>query len=453
MDDTLKLWRMLLDPSTTADDCQSSLLRLPGTESFSFDADPTAMSADLDALEHGASLLLDVGSPTAKAMGRAAPVGVRVVSKSEFCLGIFNAKEVRARRDPVVRVCGLPLKGRDMCASTAHTASKLGFEETRLLIETPSVSKATTASFFSKPYLVVASLPSSLDTDKLCGMNAPVGIWRTFFDNTPKAIAILYPKAAATPVTTNVAPKSEVVAQAALKIDPFAELSSVPEKKEDSPSSYLLVDETASLKEEKTILKPPPKPSQSAEKTLSKPTDEDLLGYALDPTLVSSTAELGRKFGLRDSSPDVGYDSEEDPNDLDSYGNDVFNDPPSNVPRGMSLQSSKGSRQGPPTGSQSSQSSNREIQFDFQGADNSDSVTALLLKQVLQSQQGLEARVLSLEGERSALIKRAGQAKNLAQQAFRSAAAQSMANTELKRKYLHDVAKLREEWMKVQSTS
>ena len=53
--------------------------------------------------------------------------------------------------------------------------------------------------------------------------------------------------------------------------------------------------------------------------------------------------------------------------------------------------------------------------------------------------------MLSLEAERSALLKKAGQARDLAQQAFRSAAAQNTANLELKRKYQADMGKLRQD--------
>jgi hypothetical protein len=44
----------------------------------------------LDALEQGASLLLSVQSPFAKAMGWDVHVGVEVVSLATNCCGIFN---------------------------------------------------------------------------------------------------------------------------------------------------------------------------------------------------------------------------------------------------------------------------------------------------------------------------------------------------------------------------
>lgn len=124
-------------PASDRARCQSALLGIPETSSYTFDADLTATSADLDALE------LSVQSPSAKAMGKSVHVGVDVVSLDKCCCGIFNAKEVRVRMDPVVRMCGLPPKGKGACTSTTHSSYKLDFKGERLLIKTPTASKAT----------------------------------------------------------------------------------------------------------------------------------------------------------------------------------------------------------------------------------------------------------------------------------------------------------------------
>jgi hypothetical protein len=98
--DSLALWRLLTGASPDRERCQSALLAIPEASSYTFDADPTATSADLEALEEGASLLLSVQSPAAKAMARNIHVGVEVVSGDLNCCGIFNAKDA------------FPLKGR-----------------------------------------------------------------------------------------------------------------------------------------------------------------------------------------------------------------------------------------------------------------------------------------------------------------------------------------------------
>jgi hypothetical protein len=105
--DSLAQWRLLTASSPDQERCQSALLSILEASSYNFDADPTATSADLEALEEGASLLLSVQSPAAKAMARNIHVGVEVFSTDLNCCGIFNAKDVRVRIDPVVRMCGL----------------------------------------------------------------------------------------------------------------------------------------------------------------------------------------------------------------------------------------------------------------------------------------------------------------------------------------------------------
>jgi hypothetical protein len=111
-DNSLALWCLLTDTSLDRDHCQTALLAVPQTSSYTFDADPMATSADLDTLEQGVSFLLSVQFLAAKAMGRDIHVGVEVVSSATNCCGIFNAKEVRVRMDLVVRMCGLPPKGK-----------------------------------------------------------------------------------------------------------------------------------------------------------------------------------------------------------------------------------------------------------------------------------------------------------------------------------------------------
>ncbi|KAL3764880.1 hypothetical protein ACHAWO_006728 [Cyclotella atomus] len=185
-DNSLALWRLLIGASLR-DHCQTALLTVPQTSSYTFDADPTATSADLDALEQGVSLLLSVQFPAAKVMGRDDHVGVEVVSSATNCCGIFNVKEVRVRMDPVVRMCGLPPKGKGGCTNTSHANYPLAFKGERLLIQTPTVSKATTRAFFSLPYLKVEELPPSA-VPVLTSLKAPANVWRTFIGDTPTVL-------------------------------------------------------------------------------------------------------------------------------------------------------------------------------------------------------------------------------------------------------------------------
>lgn len=55
--ESLILWRLLTAAAPDHDQCQAALLNILETLSYTFDADPTAASADLEALEKGASLL------------------------------------------------------------------------------------------------------------------------------------------------------------------------------------------------------------------------------------------------------------------------------------------------------------------------------------------------------------------------------------------------------------
>eukprot|EP00956_Cyclotella_meneghiniana_P034431 scaffold104775_cov18-Cyclotella_meneghiniana.AAC.1 len=98
--DVLVLWRLLLQASPDKDAAQRLLLAIPETSSFSFEADPSATSADLEAYKQGSSMLLAVSSPAAKAMGKSIHVGLVVVSKDSSCCGVFNGKEVSMRVDP-----------------------------------------------------------------------------------------------------------------------------------------------------------------------------------------------------------------------------------------------------------------------------------------------------------------------------------------------------------------
>ncbi|KAL3787016.1 hypothetical protein HJC23_010633 [Cyclotella cryptica] len=104
--DSLALWRLLTASNLDRYCCQTTLLAIPETSSYTFD------------------------SPAAKAMGRNIHVGVEVVSSEKCCCGIFNAKEVQ-----------------------------LDFKGERLLIQTPTVLKTTKHAFFSLPYLQVETLP------------------------------------------------------------------------------------------------------------------------------------------------------------------------------------------------------------------------------------------------------------------------------------------------------
>ena len=184
---TLELWKLLILGDASPEACQNDLLALLPASSLIFDADPSATSADVDHLEGCKSLLLAALSPVAKAMSGNHHVGVASVSVDELCMGIFNCKEVKARRDPVVRACGLLLKGKGACTNTSHQKQHLSFEGRHVMICTPTVSKSTAPACLSAPYLKLESLPKG-SVEALNSLHAPINVRRTVFMNTLVAL-------------------------------------------------------------------------------------------------------------------------------------------------------------------------------------------------------------------------------------------------------------------------
>lgn len=303
---TLATWRILLNAEADPAAAQRALLSLPEKTSFTFDADPTATSADLELLE-GGSLMLAAGSPAAKAMIKNIHVGVKVVSADAVCLGVFNAKEVKVRNDPVVRACALPIEGRGSCTNTSHRSHRLQYTGKRLLIQTPVVSKATTAAFFSMPYLVVESLPDGPAIDRLCQLSAPVSKWRSFFDGTAEMLPTILEAASRAPnlrvVTSQDVPPSKSSEIHVEDVDSPSDLLEtttrrfVPPKKELSPMSYDMVEDAEGTDEFKDAVEataPDPKVETDVKVM-------DFLDTTSQTTLIGRAAsELGPKIGGAD---------------------------------------------------------------------------------------------------------------------------------------------------------
>jgi len=89
----------------------------------------------------------------------------------------------------VLRLCGLPLKGKGGCTNTSHDKNRLAFNGKRLLICTPAVSKATTPAYFSGPYIPVDVFEDPSILDRLCELQATVNVWRTFIEVTNEHLA------------------------------------------------------------------------------------------------------------------------------------------------------------------------------------------------------------------------------------------------------------------------
>ena len=290
--DSLALWHLLTGASPDRERCQSALLAIPEASSYTFDADPTATSADLEALEEGASLLLSVQSPAAKAMARNIHDGVEVVSGDLNCCGIFNAKDVRVRMDPVVRMCGLPPKGKGGCTNTSHGIYKLDIKGSRLLIRTPTVSKATTKAFFSLPYLEVEDLPSQA-VDLLVTLQAPANVWRTFFTDTPGALKELGVTSGCPKLTVRTSlPGPNELANPDVKPSPLT--------KGGSPTSYDLIDDMDSLAGEGGEYKETNLEQDDPKSDLLDDVEDiqDLFNLKSDPDLLGDSARaLGQKLG------------------------------------------------------------------------------------------------------------------------------------------------------------
>lgn len=153
---------------------------MPVTSLLTIDADPMTTSANVKAVEPGMRLFLHVSLPVGREMSRTVHVWVPIVFVDEICASIFNAKEMHARIDPVVCICGLAPKGKGGCTNTSHRSNHLSFQGKRVLLSTPTVSKATTPAYFSGRNIIVDTFPHPYLLELLTDLQAPINIWRTF---------------------------------------------------------------------------------------------------------------------------------------------------------------------------------------------------------------------------------------------------------------------------------
>ena len=420
-EDILKTWRALVNPETSDEACQAALLQVAGTQSFTFEPDASATPADVQGVEPGGSMLLDAASPAAKAMSKTVHVGVGVVSSEDCCLGIFNAKDARARMDPLVRVCSLPRSGRGACTNTSHLHHKIEFKGKRLLIFTPTASTATVPSYFSLPYLTVESLPPVVKlVDKILALRAPVGVWRSFFDGTQKAVAKIFPSF------------SSIVSPASLRVDTSSAVREPSQtdsmSKDVSPSSYDFLDDAQPLgtigeeeKEEKMHL--------SSDSRSSKVEPTDLLDTK--ETALEAATE-GLSLGLGSFEQELQYNAQSQKNDdqVSLASSDSSDDSILDLNRPIS---SSGAWKSDPSPARSSfrdtapRSDNVPMTSsasvgsrggDLSQASQADPVSVLLLQQIMSAQQGMDARIRSLEAENEALRSKLRKAKTLSQRAM-----------------------------------
>lgn len=460
--DILSTWRALVNPDASIEDCQSALLRVPGTQSFTFEADASATPADVHGVESGGSILLDSASPAAKAMAKTAHVGVGVVSLEDCCLGVFNAKDARARMDPVVRVCSLPRLGKGGCTNTSHTQQKISFQGKRILIKTPIVSRATIPAYFSLPYLKVEALPpvSELNT-KLLALQAPVGVWRSFFDGSAGAIAKIFPD-----FSSIVSPQASNV----LKVD--TAFSAEPSTshhgiiaKEESPLSYDLLadfgavpDGTEECKDEvgsidQDFRSPSSKKTSTIGATDFFDSNTDVIdaaGIALDLGAGLSGAEP--HYNVQAVASDI--DPAPKPTTRIAYS-DASDDDSESSSETPSLSHSLPSRRGPPArdapaaqnkGFPASDVSLGSKQLGGTGSLNGDAMGMLLLQQVLTSQQNMETRVRSLEKDNTVLRRKLKQVKSVADKALNVGATLAATQAETNSKILEDLARLQHQF-------
>ena len=421
-EDILRTWRALVNPTSSVEDCQAALLQVTGTQSFTFDPDPTATPADVQAVESGGSLLLDSASPAAKAMGKTVHVGVGVVSQDDCCLGIFNAKDARARMDPVVRVCSLPKAGREGCTSTSHVQHKIAFAGKRILIRTPTVSKATVPAYFSLPYLKVESLPPAQKMmDKIAQLQAPVCVWRSFFDGSAAAIAKIFPgfSAIASPQTVST-----------LKVETSLspEEGKAPKSDEDSPSSYDFLseikEEGEGLEEHKEDL------LQSETVTTSPNTTSVKVVQSLDflesnqKAMDVAQAVLGLGVGLSEEELQYNIQGQTGASARNAFDNDSYESEDDSLDS-RNRRSSKligdpsparlSSRDAPTRSiDKVPMSSNLSVDSKLAG----DPVSVMLLQQILASQQAMDTRVRALELENQGLRSKLRQVRATSEKAM-----------------------------------
>eukprot|EP00956_Cyclotella_meneghiniana_P029272 scaffold70321_cov60-Cyclotella_meneghiniana.AAC.1 len=411
--EALALWRLLLQASPDRDAAQRLLLAIPETTSFSFEADPSTTSADLEAYKEGSSVLLAVTSPAAKAMLKSIHVGLVVVSRDSSCCGVFNGKEVSMRVDPVVRMCGLAPSGqKGGCTNTSHISCKVNFEGERLLIQTPAVSKATTRAFFSQPYITVKDLPKDFGLALLLELRAPPNVWRSFI-----ASANVFCKGAVSKPALKVSTDVEDVDEASLS-------SGLGGRKEVSPMSYEVIGfETKSggtaIKQSGSTLLAAVKSDPDVDKKAN--TDADLLGLALP----GAVAELGLKLGGMNDSYDNAADLLQ--NELDEFLNNEEEDDASERSRLSGLSSYPSApvprARGPPAGSDVS-SAPPSVKNPSLSGD-----PMFLFQHLVTLQGNMEARLRTLELENGQLKRRCSKSKDLAVQAVRTAVS---AQTDLK---------------------
>ena len=442
-DNILRTWRALVNPDTSIEDCQSALLTVAGTNSFTFEPDASATPADVHGVESGGSLLLDSSSPAAKAMAKTVHVGVGVVSSDDCCLGIFNAKDARARMDPVVRVCSLPKTGKGGCTSTSHIHQKISFEGRRVFISTPTASTATVPGYFSLPYLTVDSLPPAAKLlERLLSLKAPVAVWRSFFDGSAKAISKIFPgfSSISSPQTSGV-----------LQVD--TSLSPKEETKQDSPSSYDLLDDVDKELEEAADESKTDDPKTSS----SLLEASDLLDLNPSATEAAKNA-LGLGVGLSREELQFnlqGVDSTALPlkpvksnQDLsDSSDDDSWmerNKPPPGETVNWTNTPSALPRDAPSREGEKLYTSNSSV---ASGGDNQGGISVMLLQQLLASQASMESRMRVLEEHNGKLRMKLKQVKAQADKALSVGATFASSHSESSSKIVRDLALLRREFV------
>ena len=440
-DNILRTWRALVNPETSLEVCQAALLEVTGTQSFTFEADASATPADVQhGVESGGSIILDSASPAAKAMLKTVHVGVGVVSKEEFCLGIFNAKDARARVDPVVRVCSRPRSGKGGCTNTSHAQHKLDFPGKRVLIMTPTASTATVPTFFSLPYLTLESLPSVAKmTEKLLAIKAPVAIWRAFFDGSTAAIAKIFPG------FSSIASPQKI---GGLQVDTSLPLKPV---KEDSPSSYDLLEDVTSKvesgdEEVKEEVVQSSSPTVEA-KDLLDLNEDALKGVqtALNLGVALSDEEL--QLNLHEdllSSPNADVTNPVDDSDVSSDDESLLGN--RSFQREVLAKQAKlaAPRDAP------SHTSEKPLRGDSSiasGVDNQGSVSVMLLQQILASQATFESRIRSLEIENGTLRHKLKQVKVNAEKALSVGSTFAASHAQSSSKIAQDLAHLRREFV------
>lgn len=418
---SLELWKLLISTDASREARQKALSALPPTSSLTFEADPSVTSADVDNLETGKSLLLLASSPVAKTMAGTHHVGVSVVSCEEFCMGVFNWKEVKARRDPVVRACGLPIKGKNACTNGTHRKQGIAFEGRRLLISTPTISKSTTPAFFSAPYLKIESLPMEA-VEPLCELNAPISIWRTFFADTqvlvPDIWALHRPlEKPPLSVTTDFDP--EVLQKVAHRANALAH----PPSPQVSPSSYEIVDEPPVEETKENLVDHvddsnegdllPKRPDKAGDYKLfidhyhdaldeqvETPSNVNMGHYSREVDEVYSDLKTAEQLMTGEGLDDVDDDS-------------------------LAVASLVSQRPGPPSCGDPSLQPQPRLATTSDLNMGSDTV-ALLLRQILQAQEDMANRLSALEADNRALRVKVSKGNSLAQQAFRSGAAKDI---------------------------